>query len=612
MRYKKLWATLLTAALVVSGIAAHPVFAQTAPDITGQSTAKTSGASGTVTSREEVIYANLSADGTVKNVYAVNHLMLSASGRVVDFGAYSSVKNLTDTSAISQIPGGVEVSPADTDFYYQGDLQTRELPWNVSLSYTLDGKETDPKALGGQSGKVGVTIRVAVNRLVSDVFAKNYLLQISLRLDTEKCKNITSESASFASAGADKILTFTVMPGKDATHSFAADVTDFEMAGAEFAAIPFSMDIELPDTGGMTDDLDALSSAISQLNSGIRKLNNGAASLQSGASRLSSGAGEFGRGLNTLSGQSSELLSASSQIKNALTTLSGKLKNTGGLDLSQLSALPGGLSQLADGIDEVSGGIDKLSSGYSQAYSALDGAMKKLPGGGISGAGIAALKENNPDDPTLDALIDAYNAACTAKGTYQSVKDAFSAVKSTLPQLSGSLDTISGGLRSTSRQVSSALQANDIAAGLAALADGISQLSQNYGDFHDGLSAYTGGVGTLNNNYKSLQGGISGLASGASDFKSGVNALANGMRELNAQTKDMPGQMESKIDELMSDYDYSDFTPISFLSPGNKNTSSVQFVFKTDKIAKAEEDPAPEIPEEEAGFFDRLLSLFGQ
>jgi len=69
--------------------------------------------------------------------------------------------------------------------------------------------------------------------------------------------------------------------------------------------------------------------------------------------------------------------------------------------------------------------------------------------------------------------------------------------------------------------------------------------------------------------------------------------------------------MQEEIDEMISQYDKSDFDPVSFVSEENDEiTNSVQFVIQTDSIQPEEDSEEVEEEEENEGFWDRLLNLF--
>ena len=60
--------------------------------------------------KEEVIYVNLSADGAVNQVYAVN---IFGSGDITDYGDYSSVEMLNTTDKITQSGDRITFSSSD-------------------------------------------------------------------------------------------------------------------------------------------------------------------------------------------------------------------------------------------------------------------------------------------------------------------------------------------------------------------------------------------------------------------------------------------------------------------------------------------------------------------
>ena len=105
------------------------------------------------TPKDENVYVNLNQDGSVDGIYVVNAYRLDADTQIVDYGNYESVKNLTSDAQISQQRGTVTVDAQAGEFFYQGNLQSKEIPWEISISYTLDGKEISAEELAGKNGK---------------------------------------------------------------------------------------------------------------------------------------------------------------------------------------------------------------------------------------------------------------------------------------------------------------------------------------------------------------------------------------------------------------------------------------------------------------------------
>ena len=63
--------------------------------------------------------------------------------------------------------------------------------------------------------------------------------------------------------------------------------------------------------------------------------------------------------------------------------------------------------------------------------------------------------------------------------------------------------------------------------------------------------------------------------------------------------------------ELMEDYDFPEFDPVSFVDKRNTNVTAVQFVLLTDAIEKPEPEAAEPELQPEPTMWDRFLALFG-
>ncbi|SCC16197.1 X-X-X-Leu-X-X-Gly heptad repeat-containing protein [[Bacillus] enclensis] len=565
---------------------------------------------GKVSSKDEVVYATLTADGGLDHIYVVNTFDVARAGKILDYGRYSSVKNLTDLKELNQEGKKIEMEAPEGKFTYQGNMsEETELPWDVKVSYVLDGQKVDPSELAGKSGHLEINIDTAENTSGDSVFYENYLLQVSLSLPNTY-ENIEAGDGMVANAGKNKQVTFTVMPGKEKKLTVEADVKDFEFKGVEIAAVPSTLPIDTTGTEGMTDDMSELSDAIGQLNDGVAELEDGVSQLNNGAASLQDGSAQVKNGLGELNGSSSQLVGASSSIRDALATINKSLSGQSAeVDLSSLNELPAGLNQLAGGLNETAAGMTKLKDNYSQAYAALDGAIKEIPASQVSEEDIAALRESAANPEVVDKLAASHAAAQKVKGTYDSVNQAFAAVEPSLNQMNGAVKEISGQLTSISNNLSSSLKETDMS-GLAELQKGLSQLSGQYGKFHSGLVSYTNGVGELSANYGKLHSGIAELAGGTSELSGGVNELHDGTSELHQETKDLPEKMQAEIDKMLAEYDKSDFKPVSFVSSENKKVSSVQFVIKTESIEKEEKKVKKAEPEKEKGFWELFLNLF--
>ena len=580
--------------------------------------------------KSEIVYANLAATGTPQAVYVVNRFDVAAPGTLVDHGDYTDVKNLTNESDLVRSGDVTTVDVEEGVFYYQGDAAQTTLPWNIALSYELDGKPISADELAGASGALAIRVTTTRNAAVDPAFYDSFMLQITFTLKGQESFDVQAEGATIASAGQDWTVAFTALPGHDGDFTLKAQVSDFSMDGVQIAALPYSSVVDLPDTGEMTDGMADLASAVSQLTDGTAQLADGIDLLAEGAQGVSEGAEAFGQGLSKLDGGSSYLVSVSGDIRDALAAIASGLAGADLGSLADLERLPATLRQLADGLDG-SGGLREsvaaVQQGYAQALGVLDGAIGAIPAGSIDEAALGSLVDlvkgqgTEADAATLGQLTQYYAAAQYVRGAYvgpngnDGAKAAFDGASALLDNLAA--DASSGGALATSAQALRAMAdalESSLGAGaldqLPALVEGLSGLSGEYGRFHDGLAEYASGLSSLSSKYQDFASGASQFAGGAGDLVGGANDLSDGMSALDESTATLPETMREKIGEMTAEFDFPEFEPVSFVSSENANVNAVQFVMATSPIEKPEAPQEEEAPAPEPTLWDRLLALF--
>ncbi|MDR0888571.1 MAG: hypothetical protein LBM21_01595 [Coriobacteriales bacterium] len=422
---------------------------------TGTQAAATSASSGPagIANKQEVIYGNLAADGTLGAAYVVNHFKVNTAGTITDYGDYNQVTNLTSLQPLDHTGNEVQVQAQTGDFYYQGDMATPETPWNINIDYTLNGKSVQASDLGGKSGALGIHMTTSQNTAagIDPAFYDNYMLQITFTFDTDTTNNLVADGSTQAQAGSNTTCVYTVLPKKDADITINADVTNFAMTGIQVAAMPFSMAFDLPDTSSMTDGITQLSQGISQLNSG--------------AGGLAGGSSKIGQALNTIAA--------------AL--------NGSGSDMSALTQLPDELNQAADGLDQLAQGI----GAWQTVFDDIDA----IPAQSTITSELAAAAGAGVDITKLTQYVTAVE---TMRGTYEAMKTGQGMPGGQpipLPSdLAASTTQVSQGLR----QAAKALDSADIQGQMSQLSSGLSQLAGQYGTFDTGMQQFASGMSTLN------------------------------------------------------------------------------------------------------------------
>lgn len=568
--------------------------------------------------KNENVYASLAADGTASDAYVVNHFSVGSSGKIVDYGQYDDVKNLTTLGSLTKENNSIDFQAEEGEFYYQGQIKNVELPWKFAISYKLDGKSITADELAGKTGKLEITFKSTKNDKADESFYDNYLMQVSLTLDSEKVKNIVADGATIADAGANRQLSFTALPGSDAEFVIKADVNDFTMSGFSIAAVPYSMNIDMDqfNMDDFTGQISELTDAVDKLNDGADSLADGLNKLCDGNSDLLNGSSQIQSGLNELSGSSATIVDASSKIKSALDTISTQLGSADFSGMSRLSELPGGLSQLADALDNIQSGLTALETNYAKAFAALDQMMQaeiSAPTEEELGALQGCTQDNEAAASAYQKLMSSYQQLLTIKGTYQNVKPAFEAIQTTLGSESEQsvvrgISTVSSSIRGIAGSLS-AVSGSDISGQMDTLKNGLSALASQYGEFDSGLSSYAGGVDELSKNYGTFRNGVSSYLDGTVKIKDGAADLADGMGQFADGISDMPTQIQATIDEMVESFSGSDYQAVSFTDEKNENITSVQFVISTKGIEKEKAEKVAETEKKE-GFWDRLKALF--
>lgn len=497
--------------------------------------------------KKEVVYATLDGSGTNKSAYVVNVLEGNAGETVQDFGAYEQVVNLTDTSELTQLSDSVIATLPEGEFSYQGSLSDAQTPWNISVKYFLDGQEISPNEVAGKSGHLEITIQTSQNTSVDPRYFENYLMQITCTLPMENTTEVKTDQGSIALSGSDVTVSFMVMPDKESNVSLSADVTNYEMSGISFAAIPFSMALDFPNTDSLVAQFDGLIEGTEQLHAGAQDLANGVDEVDSATKQAASGAAELAAG--------------ATQMTQGLQQYQQGLRDSADDAASSVSE-----EEIQQASDAYQQAVSVYTAAFAQAY---EGILSQYEGQGI---------------PITDEIRQ---QALAQAAQNPIVSDYQANMASALENLT-TLVAAQGGLQGAAQALTGA-------------AEGLGSL--------ENTSSLLGGSASLGTGVQELASGLDQLAGGTGDLSEGTSDLAQGTQTLAQETQGIPDAVQAEIDELMSAYDKSDFEPASFTSSKNTNVTLVQFVMTTDSI-KVDEPTAAEEPAREETLLDRFLALF--
>ena len=551
--------------------------------------------------KTQVVYAKGSATGNISGVYVVNSFNSSANAKLTDEGGYSSVTNLTNTAPIDE-SGDICSFSSDDDgeFMYQGDLpSSTKLPWEVSVSYDLDGKTIEASELAGKSGALTMKIKIEPTAESEELknFSDNFLVQATAKLDNSKCSNIVSDGATDSQSSGDTQLSYMIFPGKRGEFTITADVQNFEFEGLTVVAVHLSiaLDMENSEFSEATDDLTKLKEAIEELNEGASELKVGSNSVSAGLSALSSmsktltnGSKSFSNALNTANNGADSLSDAmSTQLAGGaqqLSTGSETYLNTLNSQAEALSAQTAGKTAdtaKAEYAQALTTYTQTYTAVYTQIYTALIQAGQD-PTAASQTAATQAIQNENVQ-LSLNSLNEKVQSLAELSGNLGALQALTSATQG--------YSQINDGISSLNSAVGT------LADGSSSLASGLKQLNSAYGDLNFGLSQYTSGVDKLAGNYPTLNSGIATLNSVTS--------------ELQGETSDIGSKMVNTVKDKLTEYLNPSFTMADFVNGSTEHIKRVQFVYMTDSIEVSDDEPAQtEEAINEKSFFDKLVALF--
>ncbi len=599
----------------------------------------------TSSSKEEVIYVMTDASGKVLDTEVVN---IFAGGNITDYGDYSAVKMLNTTDTITQSKDKITFSSSRDKVYYQGTLKDKNIPWNISIRYFLNGKEYSAEDIAGKSGSLEIRFSISENSNVKSSFYDDYALQASFTLDTEKCKNISSSGATIANVGSDKQLTYTILPGKGIDTVIKANVTDFEMDAVSINGVSLNLNIEVDD--------EMITEKVNDVVSAVDKVNDGANEVNDGARKLADAMGSLSSGLSSINANNSKLTdgayTAYEGLCSAATTALNSELSANGLDKVNLTpstysdVLLGLLKKLdADAVynkaynealnevtKQVEVNADALYRGYidSQADSiylayitsqaetlytqvATQKVYEQLIQSGYTedqakaylateeGQAIIAQVVSSMTDEQKEEIIQTALASLTDEQKEQILEGAVATLT----------DDQKAQIKNTyiQQMMASEEVTSQISAAVATVSAAAKQVSDlkgqldNFGVFYSGLVSYTEAV--------------SSAASGASEIKvntdklyDGTTELAKGTKEFVNKTSGIDTEISDEVNDMVSSISKSDAQVVSFVSDKNTNVTSVQFVIKTSAIEKVTSNSSETEETVNLTFIQKLLRLF--
>ena len=488
-------------------------------------------------------YGNLT-DGSVVKSYRTNGI-----ATLTDYGDYDEIINLTDGTMPAR-NGGMTTFRLDEKalpgtFYFEGKTTKpfQQLPWTISMSYTLNGVPTKAEDLAGQAGVVEIRLDIVPNGRASEYARNNYTLEAMAIFNQDDILSLEAPGAQVQLIGNLRAVLFLGLPGEECHYTIRVGSDDFSFGGMTFLMVPATLSQleEIAKLSERKDDLednynklsgsiDSLLDAMTAMTGSLNASANGLEQLNKARGIFSDGKGVIYSGTDALREDLSNLADVLEPVEGQIETLSKTISDS----KSTLRSMTNTVSDLKDDLKDVESALRDLEDGTGdvrKVFSALGSLRKSLKalqealGGTVKDTtdkiNESIDKNQNIGSVTVAQVKEAHSAYVADRQTYFAI----------ILKKQGSTDAAG-----TAKNAAAKVQQNESVAALETelaiykgkLEAAKSSLATAQGELQklkeSGVGDDDPRVITLNENIKELEAGIKKLEAGIEQLE-GVIAL---------------------------------------------------------------------------------------
>ena len=335
-------------------------------------------------------YGNLT-DGSVVKSYRTNGI-----ATLTDYGDYDEIINLTDGTAPAR-NGGMTTFRLDEKalpgtFYFEGKTTKpfQQLPWTISMSYTLNGVPTKAEDLAGQAGVVEIHLDIVPNERASEYARNNYTLEAMTIFNQDDILSLEAPGAQVQLIGNLRAVLFLGLPGEECHYTIRVGSEDFAFGGMTFLMVPATLSQleEIAKLSERKDDLednynklsgsiDSLLDAMTAMTGSLNASANGLEQLNKARGIFSDGKGVIYSGTDALREDFFNLADVLEPMEGQIETLSKTISDS----KSTLRSMTNTVSDLKGDLKDVESALRDLEDGTGdvrKVFSALGSLRKSL------------------------------------------------------------------------------------------------------------------------------------------------------------------------------------------------------------------------------------------
>lgn len=359
---------------------------------------------------DESLYVNLDYYGGISDISVVKGCYLNGNTTIEDYGTYDEIINMSNRVEPVVADGKVTWNlEGEEEQYFYYELKSEDLkkkvPWDIDVSYKVNGVETAGENLAGADGLVTTLVHVTPRDDIEDYYKNNMVLICGTLVDMKNTLSIDAPGSQTQSLGTQKAVIFMSLPGEESEYRIDIGTHSYESMGLFFAMVPATLESleivndvrDVKET--VEDSVDAMNDAIDVILDNVAGMKDSFSNLEEGLNKAEAAHSTYDDNRETIEADADAALDA---LNNMVTYL--EVINV------QSEADKENLDKTIDKLVAMMRSIGALEGLNKSMNSSLDGLNKNLgtlnqiSEGTITDAGIQALQQVVGMDITNDQV----------------------------------------------------------------------------------------------------------------------------------------------------------------------------------------------------------------
>lgn len=380
---------------------------------------------------DESYYGTLDYYGGLREGSVVKSYRTNGNQVISDTGSYDEVVNLTDRTEPSVSGDKVTFDlgeHAPENFYFEGKTTKPydTMPFTIQLSYRMNGVDTEPEDMAGQTGVGEVQLDILPSQNASEYERNNFVLMAMTVFKDRDILSLEAPGAQVQKMGDMDAVLYMVLPGEEQHFTLRIGSEDFSFNGFTFLVEPATLS-QLDQITDLREAKEDVEDSYNSITASINTILNSLDGLDNKLVSTANGLDQLNRGRGTLSAGKGRVYDEADKTLASMTNLSQSLSPV----VSHLQTGKDALAETTEQMTILSDRIDSLRPEAKDLKKSLHAVRDDL------NALNDLLNSTKNDTKKLSKLLT------NLDGDLDQLQSDLKDVQSSTKDLSGAMDTLS-------------------------------------------------------------------------------------------------------------------------------------------------------------------------